>query len=330
MNKMIEIVNTNDKEVEFQMYEINLFKTIVPGESIKIQINSDSEELYYNKLVKNLGIEIKDENEREDVDFIDVSNSSDLESVIENPNINTVNIKSNLSLEKELQFPQSINFNGEGHEISTNKKGRLMAFMSSSTVEDVNLKSTADNKEWNSSYNLQLYTGTHTVKNIKSEGGNSGLLVNGSVVNLEGTIDVSGNTFGGIEVSKGSLAESGGILNIGSANIVNTTEEYGKPTIWIDGEGTVNGADSMTMVEVNGQKHYYLNADNAKNPEESVETVSEQSSEDTNTDNGHKYTKDELLAMKKEEIMKVAENRGIEVSGTKEAMADQIVASYEN
>lgn len=42
------------------------------------------------------------------------------------------------------------------------------------------------------------------------------------------------------------------------------------------------------------------------------------------------YTKDELLTMKKEEIIKVAESRGIEVSGTKEAMADQIVASYEN
>ena len=93
-----------------------------------------------------------------------------------------------------------------------------------------------------------------------------------ATVNLEGTVDVSGNTFGGIEVCKGSNPDlTAGVLNIGTASIVNTTEAYGQPTIWIDGNtddvGIVNGAESMTMVEVahgdTTQKQYYLNAENS-------------------------------------------------------------------
>ena len=66
-----------------------------------------------------------------------------------------------------------------------------------------------------------------------------------------------------------------GILNINGATLVNTTEEYGKPTVWIDGttdaEGIVNGADKLTRVEVDkGSKkqiHFYLDSKNAKAPE---------------------------------------------------------------
>ena len=66
-----------------------------------------------------------------------------------------------------------------------------------------------------------------------------------------------------------------GILNINGATLVNTTEEYGKPTIWIDGttdeEGIVNGADTLTRVEVTteskNQIHFYLDSKNAQAPE---------------------------------------------------------------
>ena len=76
-------------------------------------------------------------------------------------------------------------------------------------------------------------------------------------------VDVSGNEFGGIEVSKGSGVESIPKL-IGSAeNLKNDTEEDGKPTVWIDKVSELTSA----VVVVSGlnegftekdQAHFYL------------------------------------------------------------------------
>lgn len=55
-------------------------------------------------------------------------------------------------------------------------------------------------------------------------------------------------------------------LNINGASLINTTEEYGKPTIWTDGEGqVVIGADSMfTNSEIKeDQVQYYLREENS-------------------------------------------------------------------
>jgi len=83
---------------------------------------------------------------------------------------------------------------------------------------------------------------------IKYTPENAAIIVNSLEVTLKGKIDVSGNTFGGIEVSKGSaLNLNPGVLNINGATIINNTEEYGKPTIWVD--------ESMKMkVLFTGQK----------------------------------------------------------------------------
>lgn len=106
--------------------------------------------------------------------------------------------------------------------------------------------------------------------------------MNGAKVTLKGTIDVSGNTFGGIEVCKGaSLNLTAGVLDVTGASIINTTEAYAKPTIWIDGntedEGIVVGAEDMTMVEIlHGdtiQKQYYLDPANAVNPNPPTVTI---------------------------------------------------------
>ena len=51
-----------------------------------------------------------------------------------------------------------------------------------------------------------------------------------------------------------------------TAPITNTTEEYGKPTVWIDGEGaTVEDSTGMTATSdvVEDQVQYYINAENA-------------------------------------------------------------------
>lgn len=119
---------------------------------------------------------------------------------------------------------------------------------------------------WNSTYALQLYgDNEYIVKNCKLSGCNAGLLVNGSKVTLEGTIDVSGNKFGGIEVGVGSGLTSAE-LNLGAARLINTTETHNQPTIWTDGETAelVGGSSLYSNPNVKeGMVYYYLNESNA-------------------------------------------------------------------
>ena len=202
-----------------------------------------------------------------------VEDASGITDALEDPEVNELVVNSPMTVSTEVQVSKPMTINGNGNMITKSEQGKAFTMTANSTFEDVVVEITADNKEWHSSYGVQFYTGEHTVKDSKFSGGNAAIIVNGATVNLEGTIDVSGNTFGGIEVCKGSNPElTAGVLNIGTASIVNTTEEYGKPTIWIDGntdtEGVVNGASAFTMVEVphgdTTQKHYYLNSFNSK------------------------------------------------------------------
>ena len=102
-------------------------------------------------------------------------------------------------------------------------------------------------------YVIQAYDANVTIKNITLTGGNVGLSANGANLTLEGTIDVSGNGFGGIELTKGAaptLAVPS--LTINNATIVNTTETDKLPTLWTDNL-TTEEVESMN-IEYNGVK----------------------------------------------------------------------------
>lgn len=119
-----------------------------------------------------------------------------------------------------------------------------------------------DKTEWGSDeeapydggvYVIQAYNANVTVKNITLTGGNVGLSANGANLTLEGKIDVSGNGFGGIELTKGAaptLAVPS--LTINNATIVNTTEEKELPTLWTDNLSPEE-VESMN-IEYNGVK----------------------------------------------------------------------------
>lgn len=194
------------------------------------------------------------------------------------PEATEILVAAPISQAAEIQFNHGVTFDGGNNQITKTEPGKVYTFTADSTVENVDIVSTADNTEWQSSYGIQFYTGEHTLKNATLSGGNAGIIVNSATLNLEGTIDVSGNTFGGIEVCKSSAGTQtratmpAGVLNINGATIINETEVYGKPTIWIDGntdeEGIVNGAEAFTVVEVphgdGAQKHFYLHSYNTK------------------------------------------------------------------
>lgn len=160
-------------------------------------------------------------------------------------------------------------FDGGGKTVSFSNTGRASNFVvtaSGSEIKNVIVENTADNEEWTGTYCIQLYGGEYTVSNVTAKGGNAGIIVNGAKVTLGENVDVSGNVYGGIEVSKGEAEGLQDAELIVTAPITNTTEAYGKPTVWIDGEGaTVTDSTGMTATTSvkPGQTQYYINAENA-------------------------------------------------------------------
>lgn len=209
-----------------------------------------------------------------------VDDASGLAEAISNPDVSEITFNAPMTSADEITISKPITIDGNDNTVTKSTPGKVMTLTADSTVENITIENTADNTEWNSSYGIQFYTGEHTVRDAKLTGGNAGIIANSATVNLEGTIDVSGNTFGGIEVCRSAAsteaqtraAMPAGVLNINGATIINDTEEYGKPTIWIDGntdaEGIVNGAEAFTMIQVpHGdyfQKQFYLDEANSK------------------------------------------------------------------
>ena len=50
MNKIIEIVNSTSEDREFQMFGVNLFRTIQKGETIKVSAETEAEVVYYENI----------------------------------------------------------------------------------------------------------------------------------------------------------------------------------------------------------------------------------------------------------------------------------------
>lgn len=207
-----------------------------------------------------------------------------LEDAIEHVNEGgTVYLNKDVESDKPVIITKSVTIDGNEHTLSftgledvdsTEDDGLIFkqtdtdinAEVKDLTV-DAGLK---DPETWVGTYAIHVYNATATLENVTATGGNGGILVNGSDVTLEGTVDVSGNGFGGIEVSKGQGLENDPELNADGAEIINTTEAYLLPTIWEDGvEDTVTASDlikTQVTKDNNTQTQYYLNKENALFP----------------------------------------------------------------
>lgn len=201
-----------------------------------------------------------------------VPNSETFVYAAGNAKYNSIQLGANVELSETLNFSHACAFDGAQHTITTNIEDKVLNFTQPTTIEDVTIQNTADASTWKSMHGAQLYGAEYSVTDSTFTGNNAGMYINSANVTFNGTIDVSGNTFGGIGLGKSTIEGSQApVLNINGATIVNSTEAYGKPTIWIDGntdaDGVVNGAEAFTMIEVpHGditQKQYYLSADNA-------------------------------------------------------------------
>jgi hypothetical protein len=178
------------------------------------------------------------------VTVANVATLSELQAALANPVIKTINITADISTTIKLVTSNPVTINGNGH-----------------TISFTGITPTT----WGGDYVLQVYDTTATLNDIKLTGGNAALLVNGSAVTLTGSIDVSGNGFGGIEVSRGTAAGLQNSSLIVSGTLINSTEAYGLPTIWtVTGQGSVTGGPATTNTTIKtDQTQYYLIANHA-------------------------------------------------------------------
>ena len=179
-------------------------------------------------------------------DVADVKNLIELKAALANTNITTINITSSFETAEQIIVSRAVTING----------GSKM------------IKFTGDAVDWQGNYVMQVYNTKDVIINdLKLIGGDAALLVNGSEVTLDGTIDVSGNQFGGVEVSRGTeIGLQNSTLTV-TGILVNGTEAYSFPTIWlVENQGIITGvnipATTSTTIKPD-QTQYYLVDTNA-------------------------------------------------------------------
>ena len=222
----------------------------------------------------------------------EAATEADINAAIADPEIKNVVLTQDVAMTGNLQITAADKaIDGNGHKVTatvdgtgadkSKKDGILNSSQKGVTIANmtVDVTGVADKKTWAGNYGIQCFEGETTISDVKVTNANVGILVNGGKATMTGTIDVSGNGFGGVEVSKGT----GGVATVPSldaskATFVNSTEAYGEPTLYIDGYSeigdVIKAPAGMTKVvyteDLEGnpkdQLHFYLNAANAVKP----------------------------------------------------------------
>lgn len=199
-----------------------------------------------------------------------VSNEEELIAAAANGELSSINLSNPIELTKTVTFTNSVVFNGNGHKITMKGTGKALVFTKDSNINNVIIEGTLEDPEtWSSAYGVQVYNGRYVINGLVATKMNAALLCGGSKVTLLGNVDVSGNGFGGIEVSVSESTDIKPSLDISKSFIKNRTEEYAKPTIWIDsklGSGNVFGAGSFYITVIKDQHQYYLEKKNTYKP----------------------------------------------------------------
>ncbi|MEK5184027.1 DUF4073 domain-containing protein [Solibacillus sp. FSL W7-1324] len=189
----------------------------------------------------------------------EVSSITELTDALADEKIKTITLANDIETTEEIVIDRAVTINGNGYKVTM----------------------TGNDEGWQGDYVFHVYKATGvTISNVVLTGADGALLVNGSEVKLTGSIDVNGNEFGGIEVSKGQNVTSTPSLDVTEATLSNQGEVYGLPTIWEDKiTGTVTAtADQLTSTSTvkDNQVQYYLTAANSENPVvEEVSSITE-------------------------------------------------------
>ena len=106
-----------------------------------------------------------------------------------------------------------------------------------------------------------------TLKNIKLTGGNAGIHVDSSCIILDGSVDLSGNTIGGVRVSGEDEYNAAKItINENARLLQDEKEKDGKPFLWLDNKDVVakifDNSKTLTAKTItkdgHDQTHYFF------------------------------------------------------------------------
>ena len=221
---------------------------------------------------------------------VEVDNEEDLYKYLEGSEVTEVKLMNDIKTTHKINVTSDKVIDGNGYKIiyaGTFKGG------------------VTDNKQWGSDaaypyngcvYVIQAYDANVTIKNITLTGGNVGLGINGANVVLEGKIDVSGNGYGGIELTKGaSQTLSVPSLTMNNVTLVNDSETETTPTLWTDNL-TTEEVEEMN-VEYNGVK-----AAVSYNKEENKPAQIQLFLNENNLPEGEKYTELDASDFRPEEV----------------------------
>ncbi len=172
-----------------------------------------------------------------------VGSQSELLEAIQDKDVDTITLSKDIETTQKINITRPLVIDGKNHTIKY--------------VGTFGTDNSKSNTVWGGIYVLQFYKTTGTIRNIKLTGGNAALLLNGSQVKLEGTIDVSGNGFGGIELGQGVNVDEDVKLTLDdNINIINTTEKNSAPTLWVasDSEDATITMNGVTKILKKGEE----------------------------------------------------------------------------
>lgn len=176
----------------------------------------------------------------------------------------SVELSSQLVIEKEIVLDGNgyTITKGEGEDVFPDNAGILVT--AGATLRDLTVEGPNTNAEgWdNGEFGIKLYEARGAqLQNVTVGQANAGIQVSGGSVTMSGTIDVSNNEFGGIEVCREAQ------LDLTQAALVNESETKEQPTLWSDsGKGTIQANESQPLYiwteYASGKDHIYLDQDN--------------------------------------------------------------------
>ena len=197
---------------------------------------------------------------------IKVSSLDELKYALTLDYVEEINITKNITdVAERIVIDRKVEVNGNGNKITFTSAVNEAAYGSRHgilvnaddvTITDLVVEMDANTNDltWTGTYGIQVFESKGVIlNNITATKADGGLFANDSTVTLTGTITLSGNEFGGMEVSNGTAT-----LNAKGATIVNTSERYAQPTIWTDSENAVVNSNLISAKIRDGQKQYYL------------------------------------------------------------------------
>ena len=157
----------------------------------------------------------------------EVKTEQELADALLDESIHTITLTDNIETKKKINITRPVTIDGNGKTITYTGTFR-------GEVYDNTVWGSGKDGDGQGVYVIQVYRTNATIKNITLTGGNAGLSANGATITLIGNIDVSGNGFGGIEMTKGSGVTELPYIKAGEAVITNTNETTTTPTVWTD------------------------------------------------------------------------------------------------